>query len=172
MRGNINALILESENPDYDLILGLDTIKDFKLTHDEDLNIIKRKENKEDEIIEKEIKEDLLKEYKVNFNERINTNQFMVKPYRCKQLHQRNKVLALLNEYNAIFVKNKYDVGTVNNYEAFINLQVEVIFICNKRPYKCSIEDRIEIVKQIAELLKCIDGGGMWPFCNASDVSI
>ena len=67
-------------------------------------------------------------------------------------LDQRNQVLVLLDEYNTIFAKTKYDVSKVQNYETFIDLQVEEY--CNKRPYRCSIEDTIEIEKQVAELLK------------------
>jgi len=35
----INAFIFENENFEYDLILGLDSIHEFGLTHDENLNI-------------------------------------------------------------------------------------------------------------------------------------
>lgn len=152
---NINAFILESEEFDHDLILGLDTINNFRLTHNEDLNVIQlqknKKENEKDKIIKNEELINLSKEYEVNFNEGIDINKFMVKTEHL-QLDQRNQVLTLLDDYNTIFAKNKYDVGKVKSYEAFIDLQVEEY--CNKRPYRCSIEDRIEIENQVAELLK------------------
>lgn len=148
---NINAFILESDEFDHDLLLGLDTINKFRLTHNEDLNVIQQKENKKDISTKKEETINLAKEYEVNFNEGIDVNQFTAK---TEHLHpdQRNQVLTVLNDYNTNFAKNKYDVGKVKNYEAFIDLQVEEY--CNKRPYRCSIEDRIEIEKQVAELLK------------------
>lgn len=65
---------------------------------------------------------------------------------------QRMKISALLNNYKHIFAKDKYDVGQVKNYKAFIDLQVEKY--CSKRPYRCSLDDKAEIEKQIGQLLK------------------
>lgn len=152
---NINAFILENEEFDHDLILGLDTINNFRLTHNEDMKIIKQKKKKKEKRINETIKKrkitNLPKQYEINFNEGIDINEFIAKTEHLP-LDQRNQILALLNEYNTTFAKDKYDVGKVKNYEAFINLQVEQY--CNKRPYRCSIKDRIEIEKQVAELLK------------------
>lgn len=111
----------------------------------------KKKEKKINETIKKEKITNLPKQYEINFNEGIDINEFIAKTEHLP-LDQRNQILALLDEYNTIFAKDKYDVGKVKNYEAFINLQVEQY--CNKRPYRCSIKDRIEIEKQVAELLK------------------
>lgn len=152
---NINAFILENDEFDHNLILGLDTINNFGLTHNEELKIIKLKEKKKKNKINKTIKKEKIitspKQYEVNFNEGIDINEFIAKTEHLP-LNQRNQILALLDEYNTIFAKDKYDVGKVKNYEAFINLQVEEY--CNKRPYRCSIKDRIEIEKQVAQLLK------------------
>ncbi|KAK9887597.1 hypothetical protein WA026_023480 [Henosepilachna vigintioctopunctata] len=62
------------------------------------------------------------------------------------------KISELLNDYKHIFAKDKYDVGRVKNYEAFIDLQVDKY--CSKRPYRCSLDDKEEIEKQIGQLLK------------------
>jgi len=83
----INAFIFENENFEYDLILGLDSIHKFGLTHDMNLNIQIQKtdnfkissknvfEDKQTENIEINIEE---KEYAVNFNEGINTKKFNI----------------------------------------------------------------------------------------------
>lgn len=75
----INAFIFENEYFEYDLILGLDSIHKFGLTHDENLNIqIHSKnmfEDKQIENMEINIEE---KEYAVNFNEGIDTNKFNI----------------------------------------------------------------------------------------------
>ncbi|GBO99336.1 hypothetical protein EVAR_577_1 [Eumeta japonica] len=65
---------------------------------------------------------------------------------------EKIKISALLNDYKHIFAKDKYDIGQVKNYEAFIDLQVEKY--CSKRPYRCSLDDKKEIEKQIEQLLK------------------
>lgn len=153
---NINAFILESKDFDNDMILGLDTIKNFGLTHDENLNIKKLKENIKDnqnkEIIKKEQEtEKSIQEYEVNFNEGIDTNRFAIDTDHLNS-DQREEITVLINKYKQIFAKDKYDVGKVKNHEAFIDLQTEKY--CYKRPYRCSVRDRIEIEKQIAELLK------------------
>lgn len=44
------------------------------------------------------------------------------------------------------------DIGTVKDYEARIDLLVDKY--CNKRPYRCTIEDKKEIEEQIAKLLE------------------
>ena len=65
---------------------------------------------------------------------------------------QRSKINTLLDNYEGIFAKDKCDVGTVINNEAFIDLQVEKY--CYKRPYRCSLEDKTEIENQVTQLLK------------------
>uniref|UniRef100_A0A6P7H7Y1 Uncharacterized protein LOC114345430 n=1 Tax=Diabrotica virgifera virgifera TaxID=50390 RepID=A0A6P7H7Y1_DIAVI len=85
VKKKINAFIFENENFEYDLILGLDSIQKFGLTHDENLNIQIQNTNnfkissknmfkdKQTENIEINIEEE---EYAVNFNESIDTNKF------------------------------------------------------------------------------------------------
>lgn len=57
-----------------------------------------------------------------------------------------------MERYSAIFVKDRYDVGTVKDYEARIDLLIDKY--CSKRPYRCNMEERKEIETQIAKLLK------------------
>lgn len=90
-------------------------------------------------------------QFQVNFNEDINVNEFNI-DIEHLNTDQRSKINTLLDNYKSIFAKDKYDVGKVKNYEAFIDLQVNNY--CHKRPYRCSLEDKAEIEKQVAQLLK------------------
>ena len=58
----------------------------------------------------------------------------------------------MIDKYKSGFAKDKYNVGTVKDYETHIALMVDRY--CCKRPYRCTIEDRKEIEDQISKLLK------------------
>lgn len=62
--------------------------------------------------------------YEINFNEGIDVNNFDIDTTYLED-DQRSKINALLDDYEHIFAKNKFDVGQVKNYEAFIDLQVD-----------------------------------------------
>lgn len=47
---------------------------------------------------------------------------------------------------------DKYDLGSVKDYEALIDLIIDTF--CNKTPYRCNFEDKKEIEKQITKLLQ------------------
>lgn len=151
----INAFIFENENFEYDLILGLDSIQKFGLTHDENLNIqIKKTKNfkrSEDTLEDKHNVSMEEKEYAVNFNEGIDIMKFDIDT-ECLNTNQREQINILLDSYSEIFAKNKFDTGKVKKYEACIDLQVDKY--CSKRPYRCSLQDKIEIESQISQLLK------------------
>lgn len=174
----INAFVYNNENFNHDMILGLDTIDRFGLTHDRNLNIQLQKEIKqkvekkekvsEDMLIPKEIKiknnnkikiqekekielENALTKFQVNFNEGINIEEFNIDIDHL-DTDQRCTIIKLLENYKSIFAKDKYDIGNVKNYEAFIDLQTNKY--CSKRPYKCSLDDKAEIEGQVTHLLK------------------
>ncbi|CAF4836697.1 unnamed protein product [Pieris macdunnoughi] len=67
-------------------------------------------------------------------------------------LYQQSEINKLLEKYKSVFAKDKYDIGTVRDYEAHIDLMVDKY--CYKRPYRCTPEDRREIENQILKLLK------------------
>jgi len=58
----------------------------------------------------------------------------------------------LIKKYRAVFAKDKYDIGTVKDYEARIDIIIDKY--CCKKPYRCAIEDKKEIEQQITKLLK------------------
>lgn len=171
---NLNVYIVDGEKFKYEFLIGLDIIKEFKLIQDENLNITQKMEiiNSKNErsdfpdlVIPKMnifIKKN--KDYiqtdpeplyggdrQVNFNEYVIEENFKIKVDHLNS-HQRSEIEKLIENNKTVFAKNKYDIGTVNEYEARIDLLLDKY--CSKRPYRCSIEDRTEIENQISSLLE------------------
>lgn len=69
----------------------------------------------------------------VNFNENVKEEDFKIDINRLNN-EERLIIKELINENTSIFAKDKYDIGTVKNYEAQIDLQTEKY--CSKRPYR------------------------------------
>lgn len=172
---DINVFVIDKQSFDYDFLVGLDCIKNFCLTQDENLEIRQviptEKNNYSKKIISKEIKkletENISKEitdsktnefskendlgkYEVNFNENINNEDFEIKINHLTH-EQQSETDKLILEYQSVFAKDKYDIGTVQGYEAHIDLLVDKY--CSKRPYRCSMDDKKEIETQITKLL-------------------
>lgn len=158
---NADVYILDGEEFKYDFLIGLDIIKQFKLVQDENLNITqKRKEIVEEKInsINEDInKNSTSKEVKyeknnssINFNEHIKEEDFQLSMGNLN-IEQKSEIYGLIDTYKAIFAKDKYDIATVREYEARIDLLMDKY--CSKRPYRCSSEDKKEIEDQIAKLL-------------------
>lgn len=160
----VDVYIIDGKNFKYDFLIGLDLIKIFKLIQTEDLEIIQKRYPNNDKVDkveefsttfnytsgkEKE-NSSILKKYEINFNEHVNEEDFEMKINHLDEDKKEN-INKLINEYKSVFAKDKYDVGTVNGYEARIDLSVEKY--CSKRPYKCTMEDKKEIEHQIAKLL-------------------
>ena len=81
----------------------------------------------------------------------METEKFQTKMEHLNR-DQKINIEKLIDNNISVFAKDKYDIGTVNEYEARIDLIVEKY--CSKRPYRCNIDDKIEIEKQIAQLLE------------------
>lgn len=167
----MKVFIVDSENFRYDFLIGLDCIEKFKLTQTEDLRIIQNQDfqnhesgnylNKEAEnhmnvnipVLSGDIEENIhnLRKYEVNFNKHLNTEEFEIMVNNL-DLYEQSEIDKLLNKYKSVFAKDKYDIGTVKDYEAHIDLIEEKY--CYKRPYRCTFEDRKEIENQVAKLLE------------------
>lgn len=147
----VDVYIVEREDFE-DFIIGLDLIPMFKLRLNENLEVSQKikKETEEPDIILSEINNEAIN-CSVNFNEHVETSEFQTNINHLER-DQRIKIETLIDKNKSVFAKDKYDVGTVNEYEARIDLIVEKY--CNKRPYRCSIDDKREIEKQIAKLLE------------------
>ncbi len=87
---------------------------------------------------------------KVNWNEGILLTEFDIKTEHLDE-NKKKAVYNLIDKYEYLFAKNKYDIGTVNDYEAHVDL-TENKYV-GKKPYRCSLNDQKEIEKQITELL-------------------
>lgn len=177
---NMDIFVVDNENFNYDFLIGLDCIKKFKLIQTEELKIkqcynseenLKDKKSynyspttveipnvlgnrneggfSEPEVLKKEI--NYTHNGEINFNEHINSEGFEIVVSHL-DAYQQSEINKLVEKYIAVFAKDKYDVGTVKDYEAHIDLMVDKY--CFKRPYRCTVEDRKEIETQISTLLK------------------
>lgn len=128
----LNFFVVKNNSFDYDLLLGLDAIKKFRLIQDENLQIKQKLRDNVDGVNDNELK----KETDLDHLE-------------CEK---RLEIKTLLNKYNKCFASNKFDVGSIGNYEAEIRLK-EDRYIA-KKPYRCSFPDQKEIDAQISKLLE------------------
>jgi hypothetical protein len=160
----IRMFVVENSSR-HDVIIGLDSIVAFQLRQDEYCRITQAKEKMEGKILEnksvngnnKETTYQLGSEDYKNDKMEINWNEFIpVEKFEMKTEHlsreKKNAIYDLVDKYGSVFAKNQYDVGTVKDYEACIEL-TENRYVA-KRPYRCSLEDQKEIERQVAELLK------------------
>lgn len=125
---NFAFFIVKSKSFTEDLLLGLNCIKKFKLSQDENLKISQNI---------KKIEET----FKANMNSASDPRK-----------QPGKKIQDILDEYKEIFAERKFDIGKVKDYEATIKL-IENKYVA-KKPYRCSIQDKMEIENQIRELLK------------------
>ena len=154
----VDVYILEKEDFE-DFIIGLDMIKKFSLTQNEKLEIEQKNKTDKKELqnkieknsIKKENEDKKVEMYSINFNEHIQEGEFKITIDHLDN-QKKNEIEEMIEEYKTVFAKDKYDIGTVTDYEAHIELLVDKY--CSKRPYRCTIEDKKEIEEQISMLLK------------------
>lgn len=154
---NVDVYIIDETNFRYDFLIGLDMIKKYKLRQNEELKITQKQYShqgnikKEEEINKGKYEGNRYgKQYEINFNEHIKEKEFEIKVSHLDE-NKREEINKIIQQYKSVFAKDKYDVGTVKEYEARIDLLVDKY--CSKRPYRCTIEDKEEIAEQIAKLL-------------------
>lgn len=134
----MDVYVVRHNNFSYDMLLGLDAIKKFRLTHDANLNISQmplKDKNFNNETIALE----------------INTTIPLADSLDHLEEEKRQKIKSLLNGYPDIFAKDKFDVGRIR-YEAPVSL-IEEKYV-SKKPYRCSWPDQREIDGQIQKLLE------------------
>lgn len=151
----IDVFTIDNENFEHDFLIGLDCIKAFQLRQDEGLKVTQKIQGIPDNTFESKdnIQDTKNKriDYEINFNEHIDTTKFEISINHL-EIHQQTEIEELTNKYKSIFAKDKYDIGTVKDYEARIELIIDE-YRC-KRPYRCNIEDKKEIQQQITKLLE------------------
>ncbi len=156
------------KNSNYNLILGLDLINKFKLKLLENYTIFQTFEINNKIFNEKIITNYSNSEQKSqtifdnkNLNElKINLSEISlekslnndIKPNKGLSIHKKEKLDKLLNQYSNIFLKDKYDIGSVDIEECKIDLKHNIPI--NLRPYRCSLSDQKIIDNQIKILLE------------------
>ena len=145
----VDVRIVKSDEFAYDLLLGLDAIKKFKLIQDEELNVHQRASDGRVYLISRRKNEH--GETAVNFNEYIDVSRFDANLDHLDDA-KRAKINDLMSRYEDIFARSKFDVGRVKDHEAHIQLS-EYRYVA-KKPYRCSLPDQEEIERQVGELLK------------------
>lgn len=149
----VNVFVINKNNFNYDFLIGLDMIKQFKLIQNENLEITQKtpeiNRNAEMATKNKEIK--MCDKFTVNFNEHVDETKFKISINQL-EYKQEAEINDLIEKYKPIFAKDKYDIGTVRDYEARIDLMIDKY--CSKRPYRCNIEDKKEIESQVSKLLE------------------
>ena len=145
----IRFFVIKKKDFKYDLLIGLDSIKAFQLCQDHNLKITQFNSNNNLNTFQENCNSD--NEICINWNEFIPIEDFEVKTEHLEE-EKKKQIFDLIDKYDSIFAKNKFDVGVVKEYEAHIEL-AENRYVA-KRPYRCSFEDQKEIEFQIAELLK------------------
>ena len=130
----VNVYIIDKNKFKYDFLIGLDLIKEFKLIQNENLEITQKNNN--------------------NLQDMNNNEQFYINKNTDFSLPDKknSEIIKLIEKYKSVFAQDKYDVGTVTDYTARIDLMVDKY--CSKRPYRCTVEDKKEIDIQISKLLE------------------
>ena len=146
----IEVYVVRNSRFSYDLLLGLDAIRKFKLIQDENLNIFQRIQENEIEKITDRDEKIVERTKKLNSNEYIGLG--LLEPTLAHLSSERKlKILDLMQRRESVFAKSKFDVGTVSGHEAKIRLtQYRHV---SKKPYRCSIPDQEEINSQVEKLL-------------------
>ncbi|GBP61699.1 hypothetical protein EVAR_89078_1 [Eumeta japonica] len=123
----MNVFVIDKENFDYDFLVGLDCIKEFYLVQNENLEISQKIPIQRSEIVSKETnKTDIHSKEKksdnlVNFNEDFSEENFKICINHLN--HQEQIVIdELISKNKYVFIKDKYDIGMVTDYEAHIDL--------------------------------------------------
>lgn len=133
--------VLDSKYFNYDMLIGLDLIKEFCLCQDANLNIFQHLDRK------------LSFQHKNWKNNPIIVN-FLQMQADLDHLDKdkKFKISKIIRDFNATFAQNKYDVGKVRDHVATVKL-TEHKYVYRK-PYRCNIIDQREIESQISKLLE------------------
>lgn len=146
IQDEIEATVVDYDTFKYDLLLGLDSIRKFRLLQDEQLNIFQKILNS----VNPEV--DTPEYIEINFNENLPTDTFQIDLNHISDPEKKLSLLNIIEKYKHIFAKDKFDIGKVTSKEAEIKLIREEYVTA--RPYKCSIPDDKEICSQIKKLLE------------------
>jgi len=109
----LDVYVVKNNNFSYDLLLGLDAIKKFKLIQNENLEILQKVDDKTD--VERLNYESSV--FSVNMESNLN----------YLDTEKRQTITRLIEGYESLFAKHKYDVGEVKHAEAEIKLSEDIL---------------------------------------------
>lgn len=133
------VFILDDINYQYEFLIGLDLIYEFRLCQNENLEVFQNNS------LQKNDFNSSSGNMVVNFLE-------MSADLSHLDFNKKKKIEKVISNFNMAFAKHKYDTGPVLNHEATIKL-TEHKYIYRK-PYKCNIIDQQEIESQISKLIE------------------
>ena len=157
----IDFHVVKDDKFKYQILIGLDAIRKFKLLQSESLEIFQRdlrsntyiKLSRPAEVIKMSASSKMnvveRGEFVENFVNLCTTTEDG--DHKLTQ-EQKKKLERMVDQNIDCFATNKYDVGKVKSGEASIRLMGDRI--AAQRPYRCSIEDRQEIEEQVKNLLE------------------
>lgn len=140
---NFNVDIIDKKATNHDMFIGLDAIKQFKLTLKDDLTVIQRNDSKKkDDITGKEMnsteKEHFFQSCDLNHLDESN----------------KKKIMHTLTQNSDCFAKTKYDIGKTSIDECRVNLINEDL-ITTQKPYRTNVVNQKKIEEIIDNLTRC-----------------
>ncbi len=138
----VHLFVLEDETFNYDCLIGLDLIKEFKLCQNSELKIFQN--NYKGTPYSFHVR----RPFSTLFVNNIQLNADLSHLNQSKSKLIQN----VIDKFNFAFASSKFDVGKVSAHEAAIRL-TEHRYV-SRKPYRATIVDQREIESQINELLK------------------
>lgn len=173
LKKKVELIVVKNKNFTFDILIGLDLIKKFKLTQEKNLKIKQKLKEKKNLIkinLIKDKKDKISKKFTNKINVKVDNTTKLVEINLIQTGEENDEIIKQLNNlemdveddkkmkiikylYNEkdAFAKHKFDVKQYEKTEAKIKLTEERIV--NKRPYRCSLQDNKEIDKQIKKLI-------------------
>jgi len=112
----VDVFVINNKNFKHDFLIGLDLIKKFKLSQDENLRICQKIRNpiKEKNIVGRiPIKKNKVTDKcTINFNKHPDKINFNIQT-NYLNYQQKAEISELVRKYKSVFAKDKYDVDTV-----------------------------------------------------------
>jgi hypothetical protein len=149
----IRLFVIDKDEYEYDVLIGLDTIPIFRLNLSHELKItqsISENNNTQNLQIETQNKNNM-NTIEMNWNECIPIEKFEMKTSHLDK-EKRKQIYEFVDKYGSIFANDQFDVGTVSGYKAHIKL-IKDCYVA-KKPYRCSYKDQLEIERQVSALLE------------------
>ncbi len=160
----IHLFVINDDSFHYDVLLGLDSIKIFRLQQDHQLCVTQYLKDSETNILSSFpnwfVSADFVNQADAIPNSSttlpICHNTMIFDDIDSQLSHldtfKKTALRKMLISVASVFAKDRYDVGSYTENEAHIHLSQNKIIA--RKPYKCSFQDQKEISRQVSALLK------------------